>query len=212
MSELLDVTLRSIVISGSATLLSFSISLPLAYWLARPESRFRALVEVFESLVGVPTVLIGLLVYMLLSNKGPLGSLGLLYTPYAIIIGESLLVLPLLVAYLHRIMAWILSNLGELLLTYGAAKSRIISLVLREAFPGTTAALVMGFSRAVGELGVALLVGGNIRWYTRTLSTAIALEVSKGSYEVAIQLGLILVATMLTTGILATLLRRRWGD
>ncbi len=200
------IALRSIAFSGSATLLAAAWSLPVAYLMARRGLRSAAAVA--ESLVGVPTVLIGLLIYFLFCRQGPLGSLGILYTPAAVVLGEAVLVTPLLVAVAYRVLRRSVETVGELALSLGASESAAAALVLRESLPGLAAALVMAFSRAVGELGVALLVGGNIMGYTRTLTTAIALEVSKGSFETALELGAVLVAIMVAVGLASRLLQR----
>ena len=211
MEPVLTVAARSVTVSGAATLLSASWSLPLAY-LAATRPRLRPLAAAAEGLVGVPTVLVGLFLYFLLSRRGPLGGLGLLYTPTAIIIGEAVLVTPLLVAVSYRVISAAVSRYGELALALGASDTEAMEIALREAAPGLAAALVMAFSRAVGELGVALLVGGNIRGYTRTLTTAIALEVSMGEFEAAMRLGLVLVAIMVFVAAAARAARRLTGD
>ena len=203
-----SIVARSVYISSTATLLSAAWSLPLAYLVAR--GRFRGLGEAAEALVGVPTVLIGLLLYLLLSRNGPLGGLGLLYTPTAIIIGEAILVTPLLLATSRHILEAAVNTYGDLALALGADERSAMLLALREAAPGLVAAVVMGFSRAVGELGVALMVGGNIKGYTRTITTTIALEVSKGEYETALALGAALVAVLIAAAAAARLAREWW--
>lgn len=205
---LLAISLRSIVFSGLAVALSASWSIPLAYWEARRGGG--AAVHIAESLVGVPTVLVGLLVYALLSRSGPLGFLGLLYTPAAVVIGEAILVTPLLVAVSYRVLRAAYATVGELALSLGASDEAAMKLVLREAIPGLASSAVMAFSRAIGELGVALLVGGNIAGYTRTLTTAIALEVEKGEFEQAIGMGLVLLALSVLLSAPARLAAERW--
>lgn len=200
MEYLLDVTLRSLYISSTATLLASLWSIPLSYLIA--EKRLKGLAAVFEALVGVPTVLIGLLLYLILSKQGPLGGLDLLYTPTAIIIGEAILVTPLIVGASHRILANAIETYGELALSLGASRLQAGLLAVRESIPGLATSLAMAFSRAVGELGVALLVGGNLKGYTRTLSTAIALEVSMGTFDNALKLGAVLLTLTLGVTIL----------
>lgn len=200
--EVIDVALRSIYVSGTATLLSSAWSIPLAYLMAsRP--RLRGLASALEALVGVPTVLVGLLLYMLLSRRGPLGFLGLLYTPYAIMLGEAILVTPLVASVAYRALRHAVETYGELALSLGATEAQALATAVREAAGGILAAVVMGFSRAVGELGVALMVGGNIKGYTRTMTTAIALDVAMGEFEEALALGVVLVLILL--GLSATL-------
>jgi len=151
-------------------------------------------IPVMESLSGIPTVLIGLLLYILLSRSGPLGFLNLLYTPTAIIIGESILVTPLIVATAFRSLKPVYESVGELAESLGATRIQAMLLVFRESWSGIVASVVMAFSRALGELGVAWMVGGNIRWQTRVFATAIALQVAMGEFEEAIWLGAILLA------------------
>ena len=198
--EVAEVALRSLYISGTATLLATAWSIPLAYLMAsRP--RLRVLASPLEALVGVPTVLVGLLLYMLLSKRGPLGVLGLLYTPYAIIVGEAILITPLVTSVAYRVLREAVEKYGELALSLGASESQAMATALSQGAPGLVAAVIMGFSRAIGELGVALMVGGNIKGYTRTLTTAIALEVAKGEFEEAVAMGLVLVAIVVAVSI-----------
>lgn len=211
LGEVLDVTFRTLLISGSATLMSASWSIPVAYLLSRPSKISQAISSIFEALVGIPTVLVGLLLYMLLSSSGPLGFLRMLYTPYAIIVGEALLVSPLTIATSYRALKISREKFGELALALGASESQAMRLVIVEATPGILASIVMSFSRAVGELGVALMVGGNIRGYTRVITTAIALEVSRGDYEIAICLGGVLVTIMLLVSFLTRFFRGAGG-
>ncbi len=208
MSELLDIVLRSLWVSGTATLLSLTWCFPASYVISKEKSLSRYVIPVAEALIGVPTVLIGLLLYMLLSSSGPLGVLGLLYTPYAIIMGEAILITPLIISVSYRVMSKTWSTFGELALTLGASESQTMSLVLKESVPGILAAIVMGFSRAMGELGIALMVGGNIKGYTRVITTAIALEVSRGEFEAAVTLGIMLVALVIAISLSLRALKR----
>ncbi len=196
MVELMGIVARSIIISGSATLLAASWSIPLAYYLGR-RGRIGVVKSVLEALVGTPTVLIGLLLYMLFCNTCPLGMAGILYTPYAIMIGEALLITPLVTAVALYEVSKTWRSYGELAYTLGASDQQVMEAVLKYSLPGVMGGLFMGFSRAIGELGVALIVGGNIKGYTRVMTTAIALEVSRGEYEAAIILGLLLLLIML---------------
>lgn len=148
--------------------------------------------------------------YMLLSSEGPLGFLRLLYTPYAVVLGQALLITPLLVSVSFRVLVQAHETFGELAVSLGATERQAMFLVVRESVPGLLAAIVMAFSRALGELGVALMVGGNIKGYTRVLTTAIALEVSRGEFELALALGGILVTALLATSLALRILRRAW--
>ena len=205
--EVLEIAIRSITVSGLATFFASSWSIPFAYILAtRRESEL--IISIIEAIVGIPTVLVGLLLYFLLSSSGPLGFLHMLYTPQAIIMGEAILITPLIVSTSYRVLKNVVDTYGELALSLGASERQAMLLALRESLPGILASTIMGFSRAIGELGVALIVGGNIRGYTRVLTTAIALEVSKGEFEKAMALGMVLISITVTISIILKALKR----
>ena len=205
------VTIRSLAISGAATLLASAWSVPIAVLAGRPGSRVGGtLVMLMESLVGVPTVLIGLLLYLLLSRSGPLGFLGLLYTPAAISIGEAILITPLIIAGASRAVGAAGRGVWLLAETLGAPPTRSVALVIRETLPLIAGAIAMGFSRAIGEIGIALIVGGSIKGYTRTLTTSIALATSMGQYGTAIKLGAILALLSIGVGAGARLVLEKW--
>jgi len=191
--EVVEISVRSILISGSATLLASLFGLPLAY-LAVVKAKVRSFVPIAESLSGVPTVLIGLLLYMLLSRDGPLGFLNMLYTPQAIIVGQAVLVVPLIIATSFGALRTSYESVGELAITLGATDLQVMLTVLKESLNRVLASLMIAFSRALGELGIALMVGGNIRGETRVFSTSIALSVAVGEFNEAVKLGLILLA------------------
>jgi len=206
-SEVVEIAIRSITISGFATLLASSWSIPIAYILAT-RCRSELIISIVEAVVGIPTVLVGLLLYLLLSSSGPLGFLHMLYTPQAIVVGEAILITPLIISTSYRVLRNIVDTYGELALSLGASERQAMLLTLRESLPGILASTIMGFSRAIGELGIALIVGGNIRGYTRVLTTAIALEVSKGEFEKAVALGIVLVSITITISIVLKVLKR----
>ncbi len=191
---LLEITIRSISISGLATLLSALWSIPIAILLSISQSRIsRLLTTVFNALVGIPTVVIGLVLYLLLSRSGPLGIVGMLYTPYAIIFGQAILITPLLISFGIEVIGIRTRDLIEMSLTFGASKTQVFTTIFEESSSRILAICILGFQRAVGELGVALMLGGNIKGLTRVFTTAIALEIQRGEFELAIYLGLILV-------------------
>ncbi len=206
--EIIDIALRSIMISGFATVFASLWSIPLSYLLANKPRLAKTIIPFFEALVGIPTVLVGLLLYMVLSSRGPLGFLGILYTPKAIIIGQAILITPLITSISYRVLRQSSEVFGELALSLGASREQAMIIVLRESMPGIMTSIIMGFSRAIGELGVALMVGGNIKGYTRVLTTAIALEVSRGEFENAILLGLLLVLVMVLISASLRVLKR----
>lgn len=207
--EVVEISLRSILISSTATLMALSWSLPVSYIVSSKQSRLSGLiVNVCNALVSIPTVIVGLFLYMLFSRKGPLGVAGLLYTPQSIALGESLLITPLLISLFHDIFAEYRSRYWEMAVSLGATFSQAAFLVVREAMPRLVTASLIGFGRAIGELGVALMVGGNIRGYTRVLTTSIALEVTKGEFEKALILGVILLGIVFTIVVAVRLVNR----
>lgn len=203
------VLIRSIYISSIAALLAFTLGLVISF-LINSMSRHLSniILGVFDALVGVPTTAVALAVYMLIYPAGPLGFLGLLYTPAAIVIGQMLVTLPLATTYLYRLLASVVSDIRELVLSLSAPSTKIYILVLREISPALVSIYLIVFSRAVGELGVALILGGAIEGVTNVMTTAIAQQVAIGNYGYAITLGGILV--LITTGI--SLFIRTLGD
>lgn len=192
--SIFSITLRSLYVSSVASLLAF-IAATLLSLVASQLTRRRAemVLSFFESLVGVPTTVIGLLVYMLLFPGGPLGFLRILYTPYAIIIGEFFVALPMAFTTMFRYFYSLRDSVRELVLSLGEPEKHVPRLLLRELTPILVSSYLTSFSRAIGELGVALIVGGGIEGYTNVLTTAIAIQTSIGNYEYAIWIGLILI-------------------
>jgi tungstate transport system permease protein len=192
---LIEITVRSLSISGVATLLASIWSIPLSILLSIGRSKVsKVAVPIFNSLVGFPTVVVGLLLYLLLSRSGPFGSLGLLYTPYAIMVGQAVLISPLIISFGVEVIGVKTRDLIEMSLTFGASKLQILTMLFEEASSRILAVCILGFQRAIGELGVALMLGGNIKGLTRVYTTAIALEIQRGDFELAIYLGLILIS------------------
>ncbi len=192
--EVMLIVLTSLKISFAAVIVSGLLALPAGVVIGMGGFPGRRLLrQILGALMALPTVVVGLLLYGVLSRKGPLGDLGLLYTPWAVIIGESLLILPLLI---HLVSTSVMSADPRLLLTLeslGASLWQRGWYLLLETRVGVLAAVVNGFGRAIGEVGVAMMLGGNIAGYTRTMTTAIALETSKGEFELGLALGLVLL-------------------
>lgn len=211
METVVEVMARSILVSGAASILSALWSVPLALAAASSPRLGRILIPLMESLVGVPTILVGLALYSLLSKSGPLGFLGLLYTPQAMIIGQAVLVTPIVVSVSHIVIRQSWTTYAELAYSLGATRPQALSLALAHSAPGLASALVMAFSRAIGELGVALIVGGNIEGRTRVASTAILVEAERGNIGGAVTLGLILLIVMMGASVAARALRRLSG-
>lgn len=172
--------------------------IPLAVLIALKRFRGRrALLAVLSSLMALPTVVVGLLVYSLISRAGPLGPLGLLFTPRAVIIGQAILAFPIVLSMTASALSSLDPLFPEVLTTLGASQRRILWMSVREARGAVLSASLAAFGRVVGEVGAAMMLGGNIRWYTRTITTAVALETSKGEFEQGLALGIILMALAL---------------
>jgi tungstate transport system permease protein len=157
----------------------------------------RALLAVLTSLMALPTVVVGLIVYSLISRAGPLGVFGILFTPRAVIIGQAILALPIIVSMTASGLSSLDPLFPEMLPTLGASRRGILWMSVRQARGAVLSASLAAFGRVVGEVGVAMMLGGNIRWYTRTITTAIALETSKGEFELGLALGMILMVVSL---------------
>lgn len=169
----------------------------------------RAIVLLLNTLTAVPTVLVGLLVYMLISRRGPLGDLDLLFTPSAIVLGGILLAGPIVATLVMNAAEGADPRILPTARTLGASPLRAWLKFAAEIRPGIVAALVGGFGRVISEVGVAMMLGGNIRGYTRTMTTAIALETGKGEFALGIGLGVILMAVALLVNVVFNLLRER---
>ncbi len=178
----------------ASTLLSALISLPAGAILGLYRFRGRRIViTVLNTLMAMPTVVIGLIIYSVISRSGPLGYLGLLFNPSAVIIGQTVLAFPIIASMVNTSVGRLDINLRETLVTLGASRFRIFFTIMWEARFAVTTALLAGFGRVIGEVGVSMMLGGNIRWWTRTITTTISLETSKGQFELALALGVILM-------------------
>jgi tungstate transport system permease protein len=206
--EIISVVLLSLRVSLLATALAALAVLPAAFALALSEFRGRrAVIAVLNSFLSLPAVFIGLVVYLLLSRRGPLGGLDLLYTPSAMVIAQALLAAPILAAFFLSAFASLSRSLKDQLLALGASRRQLLLALLREGRYGMTAALVMGFSRVLGETGMTMMVGGNIRGHTRVMTTSIALGTMRGEFETSLLLGLILLAISLTLNVFFQILQ-----
>lgn len=211
----------SLIVAGDADVISAVItSLSVAIWsvlfaslagvpagvaIALGKFPMRGAVRLLlNSLMAMPTVVIGLLVYGFLSRQGPLGSLGLLFTPKAIIIGQSILAAPVIANYTLGAIQGADERILPTARTLGASNSQSLMLLVREVRFGLVAAIIAGFGRVVSEVGIAMMLGGNIRMYTRTMTTAIALETSKGEFAFGLALGLVLIVVSLAVNLVLT--------
>jgi len=189
--EIIAVSLRvSLTATAAAALLGLPLGALLAVW--RFPGR-RVLVVLVNALLGLPPAVVGLTLYLLLSRSGPLGSLGLLFTPEAMILAQTVLALPIVTALSHRAAEDLWREYGEPLMDLGATKWRSIAALLAMGRLGMLTAVLAGLGRTMSEVGAIIVVGGNIAGYTRTMTTAIVLETSKGDLPLALGLGLVLI-------------------
>jgi tungstate transport system permease protein len=193
-AELREIVVLSLGVSLTASICAFVIGAPLGTALA--VYRFwgkGALIVLFNALLGLPPVVVGLAVYLLLSRSGPLGSFGILFTPTAMVIAQAVLATPIVIALVQRMMVEVWAAYGDALLVDGASRLRAMAPIMLIGRDGLLTAFLAAFGRAIAEVGAIIIVGGNIRGYTRTMTTAIALETSKGDLSFALALGIILI-------------------
>lgn len=192
--ELVDITLRSLQVSLSATVIASIIALPFGTWLAIRRFRYRrTAIAVLNALMGLPPVVVGLFVYLLFSRSGPLGVLGLLFTPTVMIIAQVVIIAPLIASIAHQSMRELWAEYHDLLISMNTSPRQRISTLLWDGRRALLTASLAGFGRAIGEVGAIIIVGGNIDHVTRVLTTAIALETGKGDFALAMGLGFVLI-------------------
>jgi len=208
--EVMQIAGRSLAFAATSCIIATLIAIPLGS-VIHFNNFFgkRLLINIIQTLYSVPTVAIGLFVFVFISRAGPLGSLGLLYTPAAIVIGQVLLVLPIMMGLTISAIRGVDVTLTDTAVSLGANRFQTASLVIKEARFAMLGAVTMGFGRAISEVGLSLMVGGNILDTTRTLTTAIALETSRGDIEFALALGIILVFIALVVNIVLNRLQQR---
>jgi tungstate transport system permease protein len=206
----IEITARSVLVSGSATLLSVLWGIPIATALGlyRFQGRF-VLKGMFNALLGVPTVTLGLILYLFLSKSGPLGFMSILYDPLGIIFGQAILVTPIVVSFIASAIESVDPEIKDLAKTLGASEFDASMAVLKESLSGVVLAITASFNRAIAELGVALMVGGNISGRTSVLTTTIALETNKGNIALGIALAIILLLIVSTLSLSINLIQRR---
>jgi len=214
--DLVGIVLLSLRVSVTAVLLAAAIGLPLgaALALARFPGR-RVVIILINSLMGLPPVVVGLVVYLLLSRSGPFGEFGLLFTPTAMIIAQCILVTPIVAALTRQTVADLHEEYDEHLRSLGATRLQEIGTLLWDGRFRLLTGILAGFGRAIAEVGAVLIVGGNILHSTRVMTTAIALETSRGNLALALGLGIVLVLLAAGVNAVATVTgdaaRRRYG-
>ncbi len=194
-AELFGIILLSLQVSGLALAIAAGVGLPLGALLGLKRFPGRNLIiSVTNTFMGLPPVVVGLFVYLLLSRKGPLGFLGLLYSPLAMVIAQTILAVPIVTALCHSAIINVEPIIRQAARTLGATPLQETATVIREARYGILSAIIAAFGRVMAEVGAILIVGGNIAGYTRVMTTTIALETDKGNFELALALGIILLA------------------
>jgi len=209
---LIQIVGLSLKVSASACAMGAVLGLLLGAWLA--VARFPghgALVWLVNTLLALPAVVVGLAVYLMLSRAGPLGELGLLFTPGAMVIAQTILVLPLIAALSRRLVVDALAEGGDQLRSMGARPLVAALLMLLHARHGVVTVMLTAFGRAIAEVGAVMIVGGNIDGVTRVMTTTIALETSKGDLPLALALGLVLLAVVGMVNLAITALSWRSG-
>lgn len=207
--DLIEISLRSLFVTLSAVVLASIMGFALGAWLAVGRYRFRrAVIALLNAMMGLPPVVVGLVVYMLLSRAGPFGVLGLLFTPWAMIIAQALILTPLIASLAHQSIRELWAEYHDLLISLNTTRSQRIRTLLWDGRRSLLTASLAGFGRGIGEVGAVMIVGGNIEHATRVLTTAIALETGRGDFALALGLGIVLIALSLIVSISIHMLSR----
>ncbi|MBS7620179.1 ABC transporter permease [Candidatus Bathyarchaeota archaeon] len=207
--EIIEITIRSLQVAFLGTLMATVVGLPLGILVGMKSFKGKRVVKtVFNALIGIPTVSLGLLLYIFLSHSGPLGFLDLLYTVQGIAVGEAILVTPMIVSFVASAIESKGLLLRDLVRTLGASEFETSLAILREAYSGVSLAVISSFNRAFAELGIAMMIGANIKGVTRVLTTAIALQSAMGEIGLSLALSFILIIVVLTLNLLISFLQR----
>ena len=210
--EFLSIVLVSLRVSTVSTALATLAGLPVGLYTAIREFRGkRAVLVILNTLLALPTVVVGLFVYSFISRRGPLGELGLLYTPTAMVVGQFILAFPIVAALTISAIEGTDPRIRKTALTLGANNLQTAAVLLSERKFAIFSAMIAGFGRVFAEIGVSMMLGGNIRGYTRNITTAIAFETGKGEFALGLALGFILLAIALSINILMHSVQRRAG-
>jgi tungstate transport system permease protein len=208
--ELYQIIARTLVISTVATALAMLVGIPIGYGLARGRFRGRTmLLSAVNTGMGIPPVVVGLIVWLLLTRSGPFGSLGLIYTKQAMVLAQFVIATPLVVGFTAASIQSLPTELPDLLYMLGAGRLRRLWIIAGEAQLGLFAAIMAGFGAVISEVGASMTVGGNLRGSTRVLTTAIVTETGRGNLPVALALGLLLLALAFSVNVLLTVLQQR---
>lgn len=210
--EFLSIVFVSIEVSAISTTLATIAGIPAALLITTREFRGKRVFQVIlNTLLALPTVVVGLFVYSLISRRGPLGELGLLYTPAAMVIGQFILAFPIVTALTVSAIDGMDPRIRKTALALGATNLQMARVLLTERKFAVFSAVIAGFGRVFAEVGVSMMLGGNIRGYTRNITTAIAFETGKGEFALGLALGIILLAIALSINILMHSFQRKAG-
>ncbi|MBT9163330.1 MAG: Tungstate uptake system permease protein TupB [Chloroflexi bacterium] len=208
--EVMEIAGRSLAISMTATLLAALGCIPLGGLVHFHDfTGKRILINIIQTLYSLPTVTVGLFVFLLLSRAGPLGAFGLLFTPTGMIIGQMILISPIMTGFTISALSAIGSQIKDTAISLGASNLQAILIIIREARFAILAAVILGFGRAISEVGIAIMIGGNIRGFTRVFTTAMALETARGNIELSMALGIILMSLALVVNLLLNRIQQR---
>lgn len=207
--DLVEISLLSLRVTVSATIIASAIGLTLGAWLAI--NRFAAkryVIAILNALMGLPPVVVGLIVYVIFSRSGPLGVLGLLFTPTVMVIAQVIIITPLVASIAHQAIRELWADYHDLLLSLEASRWQCVRALVWDGRRALMTASLAGFGRAIGEVGAIMVVGGNIDHATRVLTTAIALETGKGQFDMALALGFVLIALSIFANLALHILSR----
>ncbi|MBN1166561.1 MAG: ABC transporter permease [Methanospirillaceae archaeon] len=208
--EVIDITARTLAITCSSTLISVVVALPLGAAIAfRDFPGKRTVISIIQTLYALPTVVVGLLCFMVLSRSGPLGYLGWMFTPNGMIFGQTVLILPITAGLVITALQSVSPGITDTIRSLGASRLQFLRSHVREARFAIMAAVIVGFSRAISEVGTAIMIGGNIKGHTRVLTTAISLQTSMGNFSLSLALGIILLVIALVINLLLGLVQNR---
>jgi tungstate transport system permease protein len=208
--ELYGIIGRTLLISGAATLVAMLVGIPIGYGLARGRFPGRTLLlGMVNTGMGMPPVVVGLVVWLLLTRSGPLGAWNLIYTPEAMVLAQFVIATPLVVGFTAASIQALPAQLPDLLASLGAGRLQALWILSREARLGLLAAVMAGFGAIVSEVGASMTVGGNLRGSTRVLTTAIVTETGRGNLPIALALGCLLLVLAFAVNLLLTLVQQR---
>lgn len=209
-SETLDAIYNTILTSSISIIIGTLIGLPAGFALGYFEFLGKKTIKLIcDTLLAFPTVVVGLVVYAFISSQGPLGRYGLLFSNEGVIIGQTLLALPIIISLSSSVVENMDSRLSLTLRSFALSKTQMIVTTLWELRHSLLSVVITAYARIVSEIGIAMMIGGNIKWHTRTITTAISLETNKGEFALAIALGIVLVVIALCINLALSFLRRK---